>query len=293
MYRLSRRTAYVLLFLGVLALCVAVTGAVAVTRKHSHAGPAPAPVLSAVTATWEPSVPALPDDVHVAWAYLDSTEGDVQTSGDLDLHPLDQLVVPGLAEDRLNTLQQHEASAAAADITVVSDALAGDQGAAARLTDTEGGLAAGMGRVIDACQLADTHAAPPAATVLDAARYGACLREGAIVDPDNAAWVLDRMREIRGGIGDARGRDSDGLAQFNSTVTTGDRTRAACLGVGAYWSAAVFVDWPGDRGSTYGVAVCAEVAQASFPPDTQQAPDSPAPAGSVINCPYGLCRGTD
>jgi len=139
--------------------------------------------------------------------------------------------------------------------------------------------------VIDVCSLDDTEADPPRATVLAVAQYAACLREGAITNPDLAGKLLDDMRATAGGIGDVRGNDGgQRLAQFNSTAPAGaGRSRTWCMGIGAYWSAAVLVDWPTDRGELYGVAACAEVARSGFPPDTQPAPESipPTPVPSI------------
>ena len=151
-------------------------------------------------------------------------------------------------------------------------------------------------RVIDACSLTDVRMSPPRSTTLGAARYAACQPEGAATSPDRAAWVIDQMRITAGGIGDVRGNDGgQRLAQYTSTVPAGDgRMRTGCIAVGAYWSAAVFVDWPADRGDLFGSATCAEVARTEFPPDTQKAPEGEPPAPSMsITCPYETCRGTD
>lgn len=281
----SPRRYYVLLAIGVVAILVAISGAAAVIRHRRHQGrimPVP-PVATAAPSDWTPTTPALPADVGTAWAYIDSTEGDMLLGGDSLAHPLDQLVVPGLAEDYLNTLSETGQKLTPHDTVMLSAALGGDAAAAAQLADREVDVPAAVARVVDACQLTTTAGNPPQSTPLDTARYGACLREGAIVDHGTAGWVLDQMRQTQGGIGDVRGSDStDRLAQFNSTTDLGDgRARTACLAVGAYWSAAVYVEWPTDRGQMYGVAACAQVARDQFPPDTQKAPDMPAPSGTA------------
>jgi hypothetical protein len=280
------RRPYVKLALAGLALTVAVVGAVTATRHHTHgkaAAPSPAPSVASETAgpaSWAPVEPALPDDVTVSWAYLDSTEGSMLRGGDLNLHPLDQLVVPGIAEDRLDRAAGDRPSSKPGDTTLLAAALAGNHDAGADLVAAAGGVNKVFPRIIDECQLPDTRMGPPQATSLDVARYAACLREGAITDPDRAGWARDQMRHTAGGIGDVRGNDGgQRLAQFNSTATAGaGRMRTGCLGVGAYWSAAVLVDWPVGRGRLYGEDACAEVARVEFPPDTQRAPDMPAPA---------------
>jgi hypothetical protein len=298
----TTRRAYILLAIGVAAVILAVTGAVAVIRSHRHhqaetrpAPPAATSLAVSEPASWAPSTPALPADVTTGWAYIDSTEGDMIVGGDGQQHTLDQLVIPGIAADYLD---QHPNSLSPHDLVVIENALAGDPAASRQLVDQAGGVEQVWPRVIDNCQLTTTVAGPPAAaTVLDMAHYGACLREGALVDPDRSAWVLDQMRQPTGGIGDVRGNDGgQRLAQFNSTVVgENGRNRTTCLGIGAYWSAAVVVNWPADRGAPYGLAACAQVARDQFPPDTQKAPDSPAPSdlSPATTCPYGTCRATD
>lgn len=244
--------------------------------------PAPSPASADTGATWTPSEPAVPDDVHIAWAYLDSAGGTHASSPGDELHPLDQLVVPGVAADYLHQLQQRDHTLSPKNAGILFSALAQNRDVGEHLTDLAGGLDVVIPRIVDVCSLTETRPGPPRATVLDTARYAACLREGAIADRGTSDWVLDRMRDTPGGIGDVRGDDGgQRLAQFNSNEPAGDgRTRTGCIGVGAFWSAAVFVDWPTDRGEMYGVAACAEVARTKFPPDTQQAPGTPTPAAT-------------
>jgi len=287
-----------MLALGLLALTIAIVGAVVVHGRHHSTPPAAAPASAGPTETvpsWEPSTPSLPGDVTVSWAYLDSIDGSMKLGGDADPHPLDQLTIPGIAEDYLNRFGGDGPSLSPKDLAVLTSALAQNRAAGTELTQLAGDTDTVFARIIDACQLTNTTM-PPQATALDIAHYGACLREGAIIDPDRAGWVLDQMRQTAGGIGDVRGNDGgQRLAQFNSTADAGGgKMRTGCLGIGAYWSAAVLVDWPAERGDLYGVAACAEVAKTQFPPDTQQAPDSPAPAENPSAvCPYETCRGTD
>lgn len=263
---------------------VAVIGSVyALTGCRADPAPAPtaAPAPSVQPApTWSSSVPDLPDDVRVTWAYLDSTDGTHLRSGDTDQHELDRLIVPGIAQ--VYTSRPAGESADPQQETLIASALAQNETAGAELIERAGPHA--FGKVIDACALDDTQPDPPRATALAVAQYAACLREGAIVDPGMAGKLLDHMRVTAGGIGDVRGNDGgQRLAQFNSTVPAGaGRHRTWCMGIGAYWSAAVLVDWPTDRGALYGVAACAEVARTGFPPDTQPAPESipPTPAPS-------------
>lgn len=293
------RRPYLVIFLGVIAVIAVVVVIVAVVGARRHrTDSAPTPGVDMVSsqagepASWEPSTPALPTDVTTAWAYLDSAGGDMVVGGDGGPHDLGRLVVPGIAADYLD---QH-AGPNPHDLVMLEAALSGNTEAGQQLIDQAGDVDQVLARIVDSCQLTNTVVGPPAtATVLDMARYGACLREGAITDPDQSKWVLDQMRQTAGGIGDVRGNDGgQRLAQFNTT-TVGDngRNSTTCLGVGAYWSAAVAVNWPADRGQLYGVAACAQVARDQFPPDTQKAPDSPAPSPAASTCPYETCRATD
>jgi hypothetical protein len=292
------------MFAGALALLLVIVGVwwiVAVNRDNTTK-PAPTPATAAGVSpapSWTRSAPALPGDVTAVWAYLDSTDGSHVRTGDNELHPIDRLIVPGLAQLRANQVLPDDRSADPDEMSVITSALAQNDEFGKDLIKRAGGEAA-FGKVLEACSLeADTAAHSPArATILGVAQYAACLREGAITDPERARWMLDYMRVAAGGIGDERGDDGgQRLAQFNSTVPAGDgRNRTWCMGIGAYWTAAVLVDWPDDNGELYGVAACAQVAKAEFPPDTQQASEilSPTPAPSIENtCPFETCRGTD
>lgn len=277
-------------------------------RRADNPPPAPAPSSSTDAGqvptpapSWTRSAPPLPDDVNAAWAYLDSTDGTHTRTGDNTLHPIDRLIIPGLAQLRANQALPDgptDGPTWAAEMALITSALAQNDTAGDELITRAGGPAA-FSKVIDACSLDTARAEPARATILGVAQYGACLREGAITDTTRAGRLLDYMRVTAGGIGDERGNDGgQRLAQFNSTVpSTEGRNRTWCLGIGAYWSAAVLVDWPTANGELYGVAACAAVAKAEFPPDTQQAPErgSPTPAepSADSTCPYGTCRGTD
>jgi hypothetical protein len=234
---------------------------------------------SATGAAWDPSPPALPDGVQYAYARIDSTDGSLQLGGDVDRHPFDQLLVPGLAEDYLNVLAQRDEKRSPAAEEQIRAALAGNAAAIDWLAGQVGGAGKAFARIVDACQLDDARAEPFQAPPLGIARYGACLREGAITDADGAMWVLDQMRATRTGIGETRGDAS--LAQQNSTVLDGRQYRTGCLAIGPWWTAAVLVDYDSERGKTYGEAACGLIADALFPPDTQKVPErrtSPAPS---------------
>ncbi len=278
-----QRPPYLLLILGSLALAIAIVGAFAgFSRRHHDAPPAAIPASATAGEQppgWQPNTPAVPGDVTVAWAYLDSAEGDMLLGGDADLRPAGQLLVPGAAEQYLNRFGS-DSMPSPKDVAVLTSALAQNREAGSELIAMAGGVDRVARVIVDSCQLATAELEPLRTNAVDVVHYAACLREGALIEPDRAGWVLDQMRQTAGGIGDVRGNDGgQRLAQFNATEPAGNgMMRTSCMGIGAYWSAAVLVDWPADRGDLYGVAACAEVARTQFPPDTQQAPDSPTPA---------------
>lgn len=287
-----RRVAIAALAAAVVLILVGIGVFIARTRTADKPAPVPpAPVPSSIAVdppspvpSWSPSEPSAPADATVAWAFVDSTEGGTRTGGDDKvLDRLLDLVVPLVAADYLNANKDADGGPPPAESERLTAAMTGDRDAISWLMTERGGVNAAMERVIDVCQVESTEVSPPQATVLDIARLGACLREGAIVEPIWSAWVLDAMRANKGGIGDVRGSDTaQGLAQYNSTELDGERYRTACLAVGAWWSAAVTVEYPQSRGAGYGVTVCRDTAKATFPPDMQPVPDdlttSPATA---------------
>jgi hypothetical protein len=234
-----------------------------------------ASTTTATAPTWQPTALALPDDVRVTYAHIDSTDGNVMLGGDVDTHPLDQLTTPALIADYLQQLSEAGRTPNPAAISHITAALAGEQPSIDWITDQTGGHEAAMRRIINACQLTDTRPAPAEATALDTARYAACLREGAITDADTSADLLKMMQTQKNGIGEDRG-DSQ-LAQHNSTTRDDSTYRTGCLAVAPYWSAAILTTYPTERGEPYGRAICALVARNLFPPDTQKAPQETIP----------------
>lgn len=293
MHRSPGSRAALIAFTALVALlAVAAVVAVAV-RSGTDDPPAPTPIPqpgvpptgSPAASPWSPSTPAPADDVRLAWAYLDSTDGTVRAGGHTDLHELDHLVVPALAQDYLD---QGEFTTDRPPSPDVSDrlhrALAGEGMHIDWLYRQGDGRDAAMRRVADACALDTTRLGPVRMTALDTARLGTCLREGAIAPAEWANWVVEQMRASTGGIGDVRGSDTaQHLAQQHSIVLDADRYRAGCLAVGAFWSAAVLVDYPAGRGQGYALTVCADTARTVFPPDMQQVPETLSPAPVTAN----------
>lgn len=224
---------------------------------------------------WSPRTPTPPPGAVVSWAYLNSAEGDTRTGGDDGLQDLNDLIVPAMAQDYLNAAEERDETVSSAERQKLAAAVTGDPGAITWLIEHRDGRNAAMLRIIDACYLNDARIDPPRATAEDIAGLGACLREGAIVQPEQAAWVLDQMRASTGGIADARSSGSaQNLAQINTIRRyDNDTYQAGCLAVGAWWSAAVIVRYPVERGPEYGKSVCRDVAIDAFPPDGRQLPD--------------------
>lgn len=283
-----RRIGYAVLTAAVVLLLVGVVAFVLSRGRNGDdtpgVGPVDSPAQSGIgdspAPSWSAVAPSAPADVTVAWAFVDSTEGDTRTGGDDQvLHPLLDTVVPLVAADYLNANKDADGGPPPAQSEKLTAAMTGDRLAVAWLLEERGGVNAAMKRIIDACAVPQAEVSPPQATVLDIARLGACLREGAIVEPVWAEWVLTQMRAVTGGIGDVRGSDTaQNLAQFNSTVRDEDDYRTVCLAVGAWWSAAVTVEYPAARGKDYGVTACRDTALDAFPPDTQQVPDNLSPS---------------
>lgn len=282
--RRCRTCRFLLTAIGAVVVIIAAAALLAGCARPPHITTSPTGSASASTEpSWAPSSPAIPGDVDIAWAHLDTVGGTHTTGGDTDLHNLDQLTVPGTVADYLNTTGERSQSTSPNDVARLYAALAGNQDAAAGITGQAGGADQVFTRITDVCQLEHTRTAPVRGTALDIARYAACLREGGIAPPARSEWVIDQMRVTAGGIGDVRGNDGgQRLAQFHSTTLDVDRYHTGCMAIGAWWTAAILVEFPAERGELYGIDVCAQVADAEFPPDTQKAPEeSPAPADTA------------
>lgn len=280
-----------LTLLAIVSTTVAALGAATLTGRGDNPAAVPTWTVQATatltlpvstTTVWRPSPPSLPDDVGYSYARIDSTDGDLQIGGDLDRHPLDRLLVPGLTADYLHHLAQRGHTRTPAAEKQIRHALAGNIPAIDWLAAQVGGADKATARIVDACQLEEVRTGPVQAPTLDIARYGACLREAAIADTDATGWLLQQMRATRTGIGETRGDDN--LAQQNSTILDGGRYRTGCLAIGPWWTAVVLVNYDAGRGRPYGEAACGIIAGALFPPDTQKVPErttSQAPSGVV------------
>jgi hypothetical protein len=281
----SRRTGAAFIITGAVLLCLGLGVLLYhVGKSHPKNPVAPAPATTASTGignspmplpTWSPTKPAVAAGVSMSWAYLENAEGGRRAGGDSDPRQIDDLLVPAAAQEYLESGQPVPSPAGSR----LTDALHGDTASIAWLYEQREGRDQIARRIADKCQLGSIKTGPARMDATTAARYAACLREGAIANPDRASWVIEQMRDNGGGIGVVRGSDKrQKVAQINSTVRDGDRVRTSCLAIGAYWSAAVLLDYPADRGDAYGVDVCEDTARSAFPPDMQQVPDSLAPA---------------
>lgn len=261
---------------------------------------APAPAPSSASPGMEPSTAqdsdpppraSLPDvsdtNVWASWAilHLDTDTDALFAGGEPGTSTTESMIKVGIAADYLAGLQQHNPPRepnARETRQLTAMIVDSDNDAAEQLYRARGRDAV-LQRLIAKCGLRETRSKPgwwseTQMTAADAARLGACITEGKIVSPAWVAWILERMREVRGegrfGFVETRPYDRGRpLAIKNGWTLRDDGLwHVSCLAIADWWAMAALVRYPAGLGLDYGALICSEVAAALAPVDESETP---------------------
>jgi hypothetical protein len=240
-----------------------------------------------------PPRPRPPDvsdpNVWASWAvlHLDVEPPHLTVGGEPGTSTTESMIKVGIAADVLAGLQQHNPprEPTAWETEQLTKMIVDSDNAAAEHFYRARGGDQLVQRLIVKCGLRETRSKPgwwseTQMTAADAARLGACITDGRIVSPAWTAWILKRMREVRGvgrfGFTETRPYDHGRPLAIKNGWTLRDdgMWHVSCLAIADWWTMAALVRYPAGLGLDYGAVICADVAAALAPDDELVTPDN-------------------
>lgn len=257
--------------------------------------PSPSPLL-------DPAVEVEVDsEGFFAWAARDRTTGvEVASDNADDTTSTESMIKVWVVADYLRQLAEDGDEPSDRDLSDARKAIRDSHNSATQRLYAAGGYDEVVERMIDICELADTHIPEKGQgwwsrteiSARDAVELGECVWDGRAAGPEWTGWVLEEMRNVRGttdsddqraedgfeggrwGIIDALPDESarDQVAIKNGWTQIG-RTNSwhlNCLAVTEEWVMAVLMRYPAEYSLDYGAERCAEVAEqllSSHPPE--------------------------
>lgn len=218
-----------------------------------------------------------------SWAMLDRSTGVIVSGPGEPEATLstESMIKVWIVADRLRTLSEAGIAVPEPELALARVAIRDSDDQAAETLYRVGGGDAVIERLIRVCGLTGTTAYPgwwsrTEMSATDAVRMGLCVADGRAAGPDWTDWLLEEMRQVRGGtaaadqphggrwgIIDALPADQAArLAIKNGwTPILADGTwHVNCLAIADSWIMAVQARYPIELGLDHGAWVCAEVA---------------------------------
>jgi hypothetical protein len=144
-----------------------------------------------------------------AWAALDRHTGEItgSTNSATSYNTTESMIKPWFVADYLRQLTEQNVQPSQADLDEITLVLVDSNDPLGHKYWAVGGEDFSVRRLIQVCGLTDVGIEPglwgwTRMTPLDAVRYGACLADGRAAGPQWTNWLLDTMRNVRGGVND-------------------------------------------------------------------------------------------
>lgn len=242
--------------------------------------PAPVPAVTAPTRTPLPTINQ--NQVWASWTLLDRTTGELSRAGQTGTSTTESMIKIAIVAQYLHDLETVGRTPTDAEHALLTQAIRDSDNTAAETLYRRRGGNTMLTKAITACDLRETSTKPgwwseTQMTSADAARLGACIANGRICSTEWAAWLLAEMRQVRGegrfGIITSRPTDHGRpLAIKNGWTDRPDGWHVNCLAIADTWTMAVMVRYPLPLGLAHGARLCADIAAAIAPTDTETAP---------------------
>ena len=216
------------------------------------------------------AVPADPSTITVAgakefgWALLDLDTGKVSGSANLATmtNTVESMIKPWIASDYLRRLAESGEQPTAQALNELTLMIVDSNDDLAEEYYRLGGADAVVDRLISVCGLTSVTIRPyrwscTTMTPQDAVRYGECLGDGRAAGPRWTQWILDTMKQVRGGVKDqvsdevqgGRWGIIDGLPAAlagqvsikNGWTSNDDGWQINCVAVSSQWTLAVLL----------------------------------------------------
>jgi hypothetical protein len=243
-------------------------------RIAAQAAPPPRPVLAAHAVIMDDRTGFL------SWALLDRQTGKISGSPNYisGLNSTESMIKAWLTADYLRLLgnKQPTAQRLAELSRMIRDS---DDNAAEDIYQVSGRNAV-IKRMITICGLTDSSVvdgwwSKTQISARDAVRLGQCIAGGKAAGPKWTNWVLDEMREVRGGVAkepsggrwgiiDALPQElaNDVAIKNGWTMLYDDGNwRVNCLAIQSDWVLSVLTRYPGRLGKQYGADACRQVTE--------------------------------
>jgi hypothetical protein len=236
--------------------------------KSPAAAPPAAPVLTA------PLLRAGPVSVNTAgfwsWALMDRRTGELATSTNAHVTNVTASMIKAwLAADYLRRVAERGASPDAAARRQLTIMIRDSDNSAASYFYRVNGGAASIKRLIAICGLTDSRAyidwAHTMLSARDATRMGACIGDGRAAGAKWTEWLLNEMRNVRGGgrfgiISVLPVEVASKTAIKNGWIARSDgKWHINCLAIGPDWVLSVMTVYPASKGMSQGISICKSV----------------------------------
>jgi hypothetical protein len=244
---------------------------------------APIPADPIVAAPADPAQITVPNAALFGWALLDAGTGAITGSANLATvhNTVESMIKPWIAADYLRRLAEDGRTPTKTALAELTLMIVDSNELLAEKYYRLGGADAVTERLIRTCGLTDVAITPywwsfTSMTPQDAVRYGECVADGRAAGPQWTSFVLDAMRNVRGGVADqvsdeiegGRWGIIDGLPADIAAVTAikngwtdhDDGWHIDCLAINPHWTMVVMLRVSTlQRGADYCASVAAQL----------------------------------
>jgi hypothetical protein len=248
----------------------------------SPTSPAPAPSTTRSPAPAPPAAPALtapllragPVTVNTSgfwsWALMDRRTGELATSKNANVTNVTASMIKAwLAADYLRRMAERGANPDASALRQLTIMIRDSDNSAASYFYRLNGGSASIKRLIALCGLTDSRAyidwAHSMLSARDATRMGACIGDGRATGAKWTGWLLNEMRNVRGGgrfgiISVLPADVASKTAIKNGWIARSDgKWHINCLAIGPDWVLSVMTVYSASKGMSHGISICKSV----------------------------------
>jgi hypothetical protein len=229
----------------------------------------------------DPAALTIPDAGYYGWVLLDRGTGGMTGSPNAATEgsTVESMIKPWIVADFLRRLAEDGQRPSDQVLNELTLVLIDSNDPLAESYYQQGGADGVVRRLIDICGLTDVRIDPGLwwstwMNPVDAARYGQCIADGRGAGPQWTPWLLDTMRQVRGGVDEQYSGERqggrwgiiDGLPPelaAEVTIKNGytdyvDGWHVNCLAIHEDWVLAIMLrSWAGLRGGAEGCAIIA------------------------------------
>jgi hypothetical protein len=208
-----------------------------------------------------------------SWALIDRRTGTLSGSANATARSdTASMIKSWIAADYLRRQTERGAGVEDTRLKALSQMIRDSDNAIANTFNTTNGGSTSINRMIRTCGLTESRPVASGSwsttevSARDGARLAVCIADGRAAGPKWTTWLLNEMRQVRGGgrfgIIDAFPPDvAAKVAVKNGWINRKDgKWHIACLAVTDDWALSVLTQYPVDLGLAHGANICKQVA---------------------------------